>query len=439
MDIAKIAHTACAEAVRAGAEYADVSVSTGRSVTVNVEKNGIHDVREQRSAGISVRAIVKGGKAFATTSVLDEESARVVGERAANAAKEAQADPDFVSLPSPNPYTDVPNLHDQRVAALSSVDMIDLVMTEVDGARAVDDRAIVEGGSTLSDSEGVIVNSLGVEGRRASTSVNFSISSLIRVGDDVGLYYDYDSAHMMDDFAPQGLGERVCRQTQRYLGGRSCETAVLPVVAGPMAARSFISGLVSAADAEDIQRGRSYLIGKRGERIGPEFLTIVDDPHIPGGLSSGAFDSEGAPAQRVAVIQNGVVANWLHGSYTANIAGEPNNGHGTRRGGVSATNIIPSLGELTAEQIIKETGEGIYIERGMLGPSLTSGELSATVDFGFKIENGELAYPLKNTMIGIGVWDMLDCLDAVSCDYREEPGMIMPTIRFGAVRVAGGD
>lgn len=35
--------------------------------------------------------------------------------------------------------------------------------------------------------------------------------------------------------------------------------------------------------------------------------------------------------------------------------------------------------------------------------------------------------------------DLLDNLDAVSSDYREEPGMIMPTVRIQNVKVAGAD
>ena len=60
------------------------------------------------------------------------------------------------------------------------------------------------------------------------------------------------------------------------------------------------------------------------------------------------------------------------------------------------------------------------------------------VDFGFKIEKGELAYPVKTTMIGSNVFEMLARLNAVSSDYRQEPGSIMPSLRFDDIMVAGG-
>ena len=62
-----------------------------------------------------------------------------------------------------------------------------------------------------------------------------------------------------------------------------------------------------------------------------------------------------------------------------------------------------------------------------------------TVDFGFKIENGELAYPVKNTMIGGDIFELLGQIDAVSSDYREEPGSIIPSVRLCAVQIIGAE
>ena len=95
--------------------------------------------------------------------------------------------------------------------------------------------------------------------------------------------------------------------------------------------------------------------------------------------------------------------------------------------------------QTTAAEIIAGTHEGIYVNFGSVFPNPVTGEISATVDFGYKIEQGKLAYPLKNTMLGINIFDLLNNLDAVSSDYREEPGMILPTIRVQNVKVAGAE
>jgi PmbA protein len=94
---------------------------------------------------------------------------------------------------------------------------------------------------------------------------------------------------------------------------------------------------------------------------------------------------------------------------------------------------------MTAAEIIKDIKEGLYINSGGLSPNSVTGEISATVDFGFKIENGELAYPVQSTVIGVNMLDLLKNIDAISSDYREEPGIVMPTVRAQNVRVAGGE
>jgi PmbA protein len=178
-------------------------------------------------------------------------------------------------------------------------------------------------------------------------------------------------------------------------------------------------------------------VGRKGQRIASELLTISDEPLIPRGLGSGRCDGEGFPHKPITIVENGVLLTYLHNSYTANKAKEPNTGHGTR-GGISPTNVIPQLGRATAAEIIADTHQGIYLNSGGVSPNSVTGEISATVDFGFKIENGRLAYPVKSTLLGIHMLKLLQHIDAISSDYREEPGMIMPTIRAQGVQVAGG-
>ena len=69
---------------------------------------------------------------------------------------------------------------------------------------------------------------------------------------------------------------------------------------------------------------------------------------------------------------------------------------------------------------------------------MVTGEVSASVDFGFMIENGELAYPVQNTMMGGDFLQLLANVDAVSSGYRYEPGAVLPTVRIQDVNVAGG-
>jgi hypothetical protein len=81
--------------------------------------------------------------------------------------------------------------------------------------------------------------------------------------------------------------------------------------------------------------------------------------------------------------------------------------------------------------------DGIYVTSGGPNADRVTGDFSSTVDFGFKIENGEIAYPIRNAAIGGSFLEFLNDIDEVSSDYREDPGEKMPTIRVRKIRLAG--
>ena len=90
------------------------------------------------------------------------------------------------------------------------------------------------------------------------------------------------------------------------------------------------------------------------------------------------------------------------------------------------------------QEIISSVKDGIYVKAGQIVPDPTSGELSAAVDFGFRIENGRITHPVLNTMVGGEIFGVLERLEAISSDYREEPGNILPTMLIRKVRISGG-
>jgi PmbA protein len=441
-DLLALAKRAVEVATGAGAEFADAEASETRRLSVSVEKSSLHSTSDRRTAGVSVRAIVSGASGFAHDNRLTPDAAESAALRAVAAAKLAEPDPDFVRLPAPEPFDEVGGLFDPEVERLGAPALIEIVLAEVAGAMEVDPLFTVQSGATSSAGRSAFVNSCGVEHERAATSISANVFPTFRDGDEVGSFFDFDHARRIEDFAPAGIGRKSAEEAKRFLGAKAAPTATLPVVLGPLAAGSLLGSIAGAAGGEDIQRGRSYLGGKLGERIASEHVTLVDDGLILAGMGSGPLDGDGSVRRKVTIVEAGVFKSELHSLYTSEKArkrGEERacTGHGRRGGGVGPTNVIPTLGMKTAAEILAETDEGIYVNYGGVAPNGVTGEISASVDFGFKIEGGKLAYPLKNTMLGVNVFDFLKAIDAVSSDARIEPGAVMPTIRATGVRVAG--
>lgn len=428
--------------MKAGAQWADAYCGVVRHADVGLDNSSILDCHVVRDYGLGVRAFYRGGMGAATIQSLKPEDVARCGEEAARIAKVAHPDPDFVCLPEPTSAPAIEGLFDDAIAGLPAETVVQWCREAIEEARAVAPDARISGGAGFSVGEGALASSTGIALTRPGTKLEMSIEAIIQREDEVGFYFDYDVARRMADFQHLGIGAQATREALRFLGARPVETGKMTLILGPMAAAEFLGAAVGAASAENIQRRRSFLMGKEGERIAAPCLTLKEVPFWPAGISSSSHDGEGVAKQDLTLLDAGVLTTFLHNSYTANKAGVPNNAHAVRGGysgavsiGVSNVHVTP--GDRPEAELIRDVADGLYINYAGLAPDQASGEVSATIDFGFRILNGECVYPVKTAMVGSDAFEMLAAIDAVSSDYREEPGMIVPSLRLRDIQVAG--
>ena len=433
----------CADCVRKavglGAEWCDVSAGTGRDISVSVEKSGIKTADAGQGDDVAIRVFVKGGMGYASVSGRDPGDIDEAVRRAVALANEASADPDFKSLPPPQPAPEVDGLFDDRIAGMGVEDVVRITVANLEAGKALEPEANLSGHVGLSVGRGALASSAGVALESRGTDIVADIEALVKRGGDTGYFYEFDFGRQLADCRLDDVAAGAVLGARRFLGARRIKSGRMALVLGPLASYGFLGGIVAAANAESIQRGRSYLCGKVDETIASPVLTIVDNGLVPRGVRSGAHDGEGTRRRPLTVIDRGRLVSLLHNSYTAGKACTESTGHGTHSGGISPTNLRPALGARTASEILREVTEGIYLESGELRADPASGDISASIDFGFLIRNGELVHPVESAMIGGNIFDLLERLDAVSSDAREEPGVLMPTLRIQDVQIAGAE
>ena len=440
MDLAEAAVQA---AQAAGAEWADAVSAGYRDISVGVEKSSLRECESSWEMGLGVRAYFRGGRGIATALSPTLAGARACGRQAAEMARATHGDPAFVALPEPQPVGEVPELFDPQVAGLSADQAVRWCGESLEEARAVSGEAVLSGGVDLAWGERALASSTGIRRQTRGSRLSLSFFAVIRRGDDVGAYFEFDLARRLADFHPQGVATQATRSALSFLGARALPTGRMPVVLGPLGADAVLGSLLGAANAESVQRNRSFLVGKQGETIASESVTAREDPFIPAGIGSAAADGEGVPKQARALIERGVLTTYLHNSYTAHKAGVPNTAHAARGGheaavGIGVANVSLEPGTRTAAELIAEVDEGLYINEAAMSVDAVSGDLSSTVDFGFRIEHGELTYPVQSTMIGGHLLELTARIDAVSSDYRTEPGRKMPTVRISEAQISSG-
>ena len=96
-------------------------------------------------------------------------------------------------------------------------------------------------------------------------------------------------------------------------------------------------------------------------------MTITSDPTVPGTRGSFGFDDEGTPAQRVDLIERGVLREFLSHRDSAARTGRRSTGAARTDGWTAppvcfATNVFLRPGEGSTEELLDRLGDGYYID-----------------------------------------------------------------------------
>jgi PmbA protein len=177
-----------------------------------------------------------------------------------------------------------------------------------------------------------------------------------------------------------------------------------------------------------VLRGRSPFVGKEGETVASQLLTLTDDGLIEGGPSSAPFDGEGVAQRITPLIEGGVIQNFLYDSRTAREAGKASTGsarRGSYRGGPGpgASNVIVGAGSASLEELFEQAGDGLYVTNVVglhSGVNPVSGQFSVGAS-GIEIKDGKLAGPVREATIASDLITMLLGVQAVGAERRWIP------------------
>jgi PmbA protein len=430
------------KARKAGADAADAVLFEGISLS-HARRLGKTEKLE-RSEGQDLGLCVLVGKQQAIVSSSDRSPKMLAElvERTVTMARAVPEDP-FCGLAEPSEIA-----HDWP-----TLDMLDPVEPSaeelIERARAAEEAALAVKGITNSEgaeagwgrSRVAIAASNGFAGGYCGS--HHAISASVIGGSGNGMERDYDFANCVygaDLRDPAEVGKSAGERTIRRLGARKMPTCRCPVVFDPRVARSFISHLLGSISGPSIARGTSFLRDKLHQRIFPEAITIIEDPHRQRGHRSKPFDAEGIANRRRALIDKGVLTTWLLDLRSARQLGLKTTGHAAR-GTASppspaATNIWVEPGQRSPAELMADIKSGFYVTELMgMGVNGITGDYSRGAA-GFWIENGQIAHPVSEMTVASNLNDMFARM-VVANDLEFRVGADSPTLRMDDLTVAG--
>jgi PmbA protein len=445
-DYTALAKKVVAKAKKKGAKQAEAWVEVGRDASVRVRDGQIEDLTQATGKGVGLRVFVQGRLGFVYSSDFSDAAIDAFVERAVGLAKSAAANP-LNGLPDKKLYAgraEVGQLFDPRVASLDPEWKIKTALEIEKAGKAFDTRikTFDSVGAGESVAEVHFANSEGQSGEYEGTYVYSYAVPVATDGTQLQTSYWVDYKRFFDDLeAPESVGKEAARRAVRMLGAKKVKTQACPVVLDPLMSASFIGSVAAAANGDAVFKKSSFLVGKLGQKIAANAVTLVDDGLYPKGLGTAPFDGEGVPTRRNELIRDGVLQSYLYDAFTARKAKAQTTGSASRgyrsMPHIGTRNLYLEPGKQSPEAIIKGVKNGFYVT-AMLGHgiNLVTGEYSRGAN-GLWIRDGELAEAVQEVTVAGNVLKMLDGIDAIGNDLTFRGTTGAPTLRFAELAVSG--
>lgn len=367
------------------ATYADVRVVRSETQSLAVKNGEPEAITSHEELGLGARVLVDGAWGFAGGSRLTrEEVTRLVEEAVAIARASATLRRQPVQLAPVDPVRatwrtpvqrdpwEVPL--DEKIRVLAEATR---TMARVEGVRvATGSMQFWKTTKQFVSSEGAGVEQVIVEsgGGISATAVG---AGDVQRRSHPSAFGDYRSGgyEVVTEMDFIGHAPRVAEEAVQLLTAPVCPSTVTDlIIDSDQVALQIHESIGHAVEFDRIlgmeasYAGTSWVSVKDvgSLRYGSDLLTIVADATLPGGLATFAYDDEGVPAQRVVIVDHGILTGVLTSRETAPVLRQRSNGTARAMGWnriplIRMTNIgiLPGQGRL--DDMIADTKEGIYM------------------------------------------------------------------------------
>jgi len=414
------------------ADDAQVAVSSEKTSHLRFARNAFSTSGNtvERTANITVW--IKGKRGSSSTSDLSDESLKAMVAQAEQTAEISPVDREYLPTLGKQ-YYKLSNGYVESTANLSLTNR----------AKAI--------GEILKTSEKQNVISAGFHQTNATTQgfatkngnfgferrTNASLSVTARTADGASSGYFARSHFDINRLNTARIASESIRKALDGRNAKTIEPGVYTVILEPQAVADLLGNISFQFDARSAEEGRSpySLTGgktKLGQKIFDERLNIYSDPWNAE-LPASASAQGGIPAQKIYLIRNGVLENLIYSRFWAS----KSNKQATP--GPVNTIMESSARASSIEEMIAATPKGLLISRFFYIRATdprTASQTGLTRDGVWMIENGKIAYPVRNFRFNQSTLQLLaqGNVEMISAPERvgEGSGALLPALKVKA-------
>lgn len=429
------------------ADAYEVFISSDSGLGVEAKEGSVDALKARSSSGAGLRIINKKRQGFGFSSVLSEDALKDLVDKTIAGSLEVSGD-EFLKFASPEPsaVTDASlGVFDPSYGTASEDEKIRKAVSIEESAKAFDPRIKRVRKASYSESLHFerIVNSNGVDVVHAATYCSGSVTAVAEQGAESQMGWEIGMGHEWSSVKPEEIGAGAAKNAVRLLGARKIETIKCPAVIENTVVSELLESLAGSLLGDIVQKGKSMIGGKIGEKVASSVVNIYDDGVLRGGWASSAYDGEGAKKARTALIVEGVLQGYLYDTYWAGRAGARPTGNAARSGykgypTVGISNLYIEKGVKSFDELIKDLGEGLFITEVLGGHTINavSGDFSLGAA-GFRVEGGNISYPVRGIAIAGNLLELFLKIGACASDIRFIGSIGAPSILINELEASG--
>jgi len=413
------------------ADETEVEIGATTDALTRFANNTIHQNVAEHTLAISVRAVVDGRTARATTNKTDDESLRRAAAAAVSLARNEPENPGLLPMLRAQKYPKVARFFPATAAA-----------TPQDRARAVTrvckmadkNKQTAAGIFSSGSSQSLLANSRGLFARHEQTRAEFSVTIL----EENSSGWAKSNSPDVRAIDPEALALGASRKAAESRRPRELEPGRYTAILEPSAVLDLVGFLFYDFAGTAVLDKRSCFTGRMGKKVFGDNITLWDDVYHP--LQTGApWDGEGVPRQKVLLVDRGVPQNLVYARSTAKKMKAKPTGHGfslPNEYGEAPMNLVFAGGDKSVDEMVRSTERGILVTRLWYIREVDPYEkilTGMTRDGTFLVENGRVSGGIRNFRFNQSMIEMLSQVEmlgpAVRAAGEESFEMVVPAMK----------
>jgi predicted Zn-dependent protease len=447
--LSEIARKATRLATKKGADQVHATAFTFVEDLTRFANSQIHQNVATYRDGLRVRLVLKKKIGDALIGAFDPASIESVVSDAIKIAKVSPPNELFKSFPEPKKYSPLKGTFDKKTADCDPNLRADNAKRAIQVAHGKASFVKAVAGAYMTGSARFAVSdSLGVDAKAEISLAQMTVTVISEKEGSEGYGYYSAFSRDMKEIDVDKVAEKAADKSVKSVQPIRLEPGEYEALLAPDAVALSLSYVSSGFLGTWFQDGTSFVKYNLGKQVFHEKFNLKDNARDMTTLYVSPVDGEGVPRQALTLVKDGYVdeKSICYDSYTAGKEGKTSTGHAQLPfyeafgPGPDLINMILAPGQVSEEEMIKETRRGIYVSRFHYVRTVNQPRMiltGLTRDGTFLIENGEITKPIRNFRFTDSFLDVYKGTQMIGKDQERQTQATVPPVKVSKLRFTG--